>query len=310
MTPSILVTGGTGSFGQAFARHALTTHLTDRLCIYSRDELKQHEMRTAFGNDPRLRWFIGDMRDRDRLTRALDGVETVIHAAALKRVEVGEYNPGEMVKTNVNGAVNLIEAATDAGVERVIALSTDKACAPVNAYGVSKAMMERLLLAANNARGAAGPRFAVTRYGNVAGSRGSIIPIWRGQRDTGIPLTVTDPAATRFWMTMAEAVELVRWTLDRMQGGELIVPDLPAYEVGDLLQAMAGPTDRAAWLGGLGGGEKAHESMIGPHEVGLFRREGPYWSTRGTGVHLTGPLSSDKAVRLSVAELRERLAHV
>lgn len=307
---SLLVTGGTGSFGHAFTRHALDSGLSDRVCIYSRDELKQFEMRNAFGNDPRLRWFIGDMRDRDRLRRALDGVETVIHAAALKRVEVGQYNPGEMKKTNVDGATNLIEAATDAGVAKVVSLSSDKACQPVNAYGASKAMMEHLILAANNARGADGPRFAVTRYGNVAGSRGSIIPIWRRQRDVGEPLTVTDPSATRFWMTMAEAVELVRWTLDRMQGGELVVPDLPAYEVGDLLQAIASPTSTAAWTGGLGHGEKNHESMLGPHDYQLFRKEGPYWSTHGTGVALTGPLSSDKAVRLSVEELRQRLVTV
>jgi len=307
---SLLLTGGTGSFGHAFARHALDSGLTDRLCIYSRDEVKQFEMRTAFGNDPRLRWFIGDVRDRERMRRALHGVDVVIHAAALKRVEVGESNPLEMKKTNIDGAANLVEAATDAGVSKVVALSSDKACAPSNTYGASKAMMEHLVLAANNARGATGPRFACTRYGNVAGSRGSIIPIWRGQQAAGVPLTISDPQATRFWMTMAEAMELVRWTLDRMQGGELVVPDLPAYEVGDLMQAMGRPHDTASWLGGLGHGEKLAEMMIGPHDYRQFRREGPYWSTHGTGISLTGPLSSDAAVRLSVAELRERVALV
>lgn len=302
--PSILVTGATGSFGHAFTRHALDAGLTDRLCIYSRDELKQYQMRQTFTDDTRCRWFIGDMRDKDRLRRALDGVDIVVHAAALKRVEVGQYNPGEMKKTNVDGAMNLIEAATDAGVSQVVALSTDKACAPVNAYGASKAMMEALLLAANNARGAHGPRFAVTRYGNVAGSRGSIIPIWR---ETKGPVIATDLDATRFWMTLTEAVDLVTWTITHMQGGDLVVPDLPAYSVGDLAAAMG---KQIGHVSGLWPGEKAHESMIGEHDFHLFRRQGPYWSTKGSGVHLTRPLVSDRAARLSVAELRERLAHV
>lgn len=302
--PSVLVTGGTGSFGHAFTRFALDTGLTDRLCIYSRDELKQYQMRQTFTDDARCRWFIGDMRDQVRLRRALDGVDIVIHAAALKRVEVGQYNPGEMKKTNVDGAMNLIEAATDAGVSKVVALSTDKACAPVNAYGASKAMMEALILAANNARGATGPRFAVTRYGNVAGSRGSVIPIWR---DTKGPVIATDLDATRFWMTLQEAVDLVCWTVTYMHGGDLVVPDLPAYSIGDLAAAMG---RQIGHVSGLWPGEKAHESMIGPHDFHLFRRSGPYWSTKGDGVCLTRAVTSDKAPRLSVEELRERLAHV
>lgn len=307
---SILISGGTGSFGNAFARYALDHGLTERLVIFSRDELKQSEMRTRFGNDPRLRFFLGDVRDVQRLRRALDGVEAVIHAAALKQVDAIEYNPSEAVKTNVGGAHNLIEAATEAGVSKVVALSTDKACNPVNAYGASKLMAEKLILSANNARGATGPRFASTRYGNVAGSRGSVIPVWREAIRRGETCRITDPEHTRFYMELREAVDLVAWTLEKMIGGELVVPNLPAYRLGDLAEAM-GVTPEVV---GVRPGEKMAESMIGPDEVDGFSAPCPYFVRGGlwrdAPRKLTAPVTSDTAPRLTVEELRERLRGV
>mgnify|MGYP001616238152 CR=1 FL=1 len=308
---SILITGGTGSFGVAFTRFALLHGLTDRLVIYSRDELKQFEMRATFQDDRRIRWFLGDVRDKDRLRRACQGVEAAIHAAALKHVDALEYNPGEAVKTNILGTTNLIEAATDAGVRRVIALSTDKACGPVNAYGASKLMVERLMAAAHTARGRSGPIFAATRYGNVAGSRGSVIPRWLEAINLGQPLHLTDPAMTRFWMTLDEAVTLVAWTLAHANGGELVVPSLPAYQLGDLAVAV-GPKAQG-WeefeprivRTGLRAGEKMHESMISPDEAPLFEAEGQYFIRRETPPSrgLEAPITSDRAPRLSVGEL-------
>lgn len=274
---SILITGGTGSFGQAFVKRCLAERI-QRICILSRDEHKQAVMREEL-KDERLRWFVGDVRDRDRLRRAFEGVDTVIHAAALKRVEVGEYDALEMKKTNIDGAENVIEAATDAGVQRVVALSTDKACQPVSGYGASKLMMEKMILAANNARGEYGPRFAVTRFGNFAGSRGSVIPMWRGLLREGFKtLPVTDGTCTRYWMTADEAVELVMNTAKTMKGGELVTPDLPAFTVSDLAQAMGGEVE----IVGLRPGERIHEMM----------NDGE---------------SSEQAQRLSVGELKERL---
>lgn len=254
----------------------------DRVCIFSRDEWKQHQMRQEFKNDSRLRWFIGDVRDRDRLRRAMEGVDVVVHAAALKRIEVGAYNPGEMVKTNVIGSVNVIEAATDAGVGKVLMLSTDKACQPCSAYGHSKALAESVVLAANNSRGENGPLFAVTRYGNVAGSTGSVIPIWRAFISNGAKaVPVSDPEVTRFWMTQKEAVDLVWDTISDMKGGELVIPTLPAYRLGDLAMAMGAGME----VTGLANYEKLHESM----------REGE---------------TSEIARRMSVEEIREALTHV
>lgn len=278
---SILITGGTGFFGRGFVRTVLDQQLTERVCVLSRDEYKQATMRAEFGNDPRLRFFVGDVRDAERLRRAMDGVELVVHAAALKRVEVGEYDSGEMVKTNVVGAMNVIQAATDAGVAKVVALSTDKACEPVNAYGASKLLAEKLFLAANNARGAAGPRFAVCRYGNVAGSTGSVIPTWRRELAAGRDLVLTDPDCTRFWMSLDQAVQLVLSTAATMCGGELAIPDLPAYRVGDLAAAMGGQIRVSA----LGAGEKRHESMV-------------------------PGATSEHARRLTIIELKEALPHV
>lgn len=261
---SVLITGATGYFGQGMVRRLL--ELPDegcyRICVYSRDEAKQASMRASL-DDPldRIRWFIGDVRDQRRLRRAMEGVDLVIHAAALKRVEVGEYNPGEMIKTNVLGTMNMIEAATEAGVQKVVALSTDKACQPLNAYGASKLLMEKQVLGANNTRGAKGPRFAVTRYGNVAGSTGSVIPTWRHAIRTNSPIYLTDPDATRFWMTLKEAIDLVLTTSHSMQGGELVIPTLPAYRLGDLLLAMTPRTPEGIKASGLGPGEKRHELM-------------------------------------------------
>jgi UDP-N-acetylglucosamine 4,6-dehydratase len=277
---SILVTGGSGFFGRGFARKMLAMDV-QRVCIFSRGEYAQALMRQEFGNDPRLRFFVGDVRDRDRLTRAMDDVELVVHAAALKRVEVGEYDSSEMVKTNVLGAMNVIEAATDAGVSKVVALSTDKAYAPTNCYGASKLMAEKLFLAANNARGKDGPRFAVTRYGNVSGSTGSVIPTWRRELEQGRPVRLTHPEATRFWMTLDEAVDLVFNTADAMKGGELAVPTLPAYRLGDLAEAMGVKYH----VTGLGDGEKLAENMDAEQ-------------------------CSATARRMSVEELRGALEHV
>lgn len=286
---NILITGGTGFFGQGMVRHLLTKPWAERICIFSRDEAKQAMMRAQIA-DPnrRLHWFIGDVRDRARLTRAMNQVHTVIHAAALKRVEVGEYNPGEMVKTNVLGAMNVIEAATDAGVRHVVALSSDKACQPRNGYGASKLMMEKLILGANNARGMTGPRFACTRYGNVANSTGSVIPTWRAAIEAGRRPIITDPDATRFWMTLQEAIDLVLNTAETMNGGELVIPDLPAYRLGDLLGVLPRKVQDlpTAEHVGLGPGEKLHERM---------KEDGP---------------DSSQVRRMTVDELREALRQI
>lgn len=265
---SVLITGGTGFFGRAMIKHLLKQTAVSRICILSRDEAKQAVLRTLTDDpDNRLRWFLGDVRDQPRLRRAFDGVDTVIHAAALKRVEVGEKNPMEMAKTNVIGAMNVIEAAMDAGVTRVVALSTDKACHPINAYGASKLMAEKLFIAANNTRGKNGPRFAVTRYGNVAGSTGSVIPTWRAALNAGRVINITDRNATRFWMTERQAVELVWDACKYIEiRKQLIVPTLPAYKLGDLFAAVIKNTvPRLATLEcleiGLQPGEKMHEQM-------------------------------------------------
>lgn len=297
---NVLITGGSGTFGQAFARWALDNG-AQRVCIFSRDEWKQAQMRHGFGDDDRLRWFIGDVRDYDRLRRAFKTVEVVIHAAALKRVEVGEYNPEELVKTNVNGTVNVVQAATDAGVGKVVLLSTDKACAPVNAYGTSKLMAEKIVLAAQNAGGTSGPLFAVTRYGNVAGSRGSVIHRWRESKRDAF---MSHPDCTRFWMSLRDAVRIVWWTIRNMRGGELVVPDLPAYRLGDLAEAM----DVNATVSGMGPGEKFHEAMVNEEEFSSFSYVGPYWVKGGTGQAMRAPLTSDKAPRFTVAELRQKVA--
>lgn len=256
---SYLITGGTGSFGRAFARRLLDAGMSDRVCIYSRGEHAQAEMSEAFGHDERLRFLIGDVRDQQRLKRAMQGVDIVIHAAALKRIEVGQYNPLEMVKTNVDGAINVIEAAQDARcVERVVALSTDKAFQPCSPYGTSKALAESLFLAANNTTGQFGPRFSVTRYGNVWWSNGSVGPRWSQAVGAGKAITVTDLECTRFYMTMAEAVDLVLMAVKDETGRDLWIPELPAYDLSTLVEAFEPP---AVKVTGLPAWEKMHESM-------------------------------------------------
>lgn len=253
---SILITGGTGSFGQAFARRLLSQDV-DRVAIYSRGEYAQAEMRDAF-TDNRMRFFIGDVRDRDRMRWAFDGVDTIIHAAALKRIEVGHYNPMEMVKTNVQGTMNVIDAAMAAKVKRVVFLSSDKAWQPISAYGQSKALAETLILNANNQRPADGPSFRVVRYGNVAGSRGSVIPKWKGLKAAGgDTVPVSDPDCTRFYMRMDEAVDLVMAASMPDNDKAILIPELPAFRLGDLADVLKVRMD----VTGLPPWEKKHEGM-------------------------------------------------
>ena len=265
-----LITGGAGSFGQAFTEHLLKNNLSERIVIYSRCEVRQAEMRERF-NDKRLRFIIGDVRDVENLKRACRGVQTIIHAAALKRIEVGQYCPDEVIKTNINGTMNIITASNEA--LNVVLLSTDKAWRPVSPYGCSKALAESLILNANNMN--LGPRFAVTRYGNVAGSRGSVIPKWKAMGDA---VPVSDPDCTRFWMWMSEAVDLV---YNAIGTTGLHIPKLPAYRLGDLAEAMG----KIMSIKGLPDWEKQHEGMADGN-------------------------TSDVARRLSVAELRAMIAQL
>ncbi|KRB80302.1 UDP-N-acetylglucosamine 4,6-dehydratase (inverting) [Nocardioides sp. Root190] len=261
---SILITGGTGSFGKAFIRHALDNFDPRRLIIFSRDELKQFECRALFNDDPRLRWFIGDIRDQPRLTRAMHDVDYVVHAAALKQVDTGEYNPFEFVKTNVLGSQNVVEAAIDSGVKRVVALSTDKASSPINLYGATKLTADKIFTLGNNYAASYPTRFSVVRYGNVTGSRGSIIPKWRAMHERGESLPITDLRCTRFLITLPEAVQMVIDTFEMMQGGELVVPHIASHKVIDLAQAIAPGAEMHDI--GLRPGEKLHEEMISPEE--------------------------------------------
>lgn len=255
---SILVTGGTGSFGHCCVSRLLRDPNIKRVVIYSRDELKQYEMSQKF-TDPRLRFFIGDVRDQDRLAHALNGVDTVIHAAALKQVPTAEYNPFECIKTNVLGAENVVQACIDMNVRQVVALSTDKAAAPINLYGATKLCSDKLFVAANNIRGSQDIRFSVVRYGNVMGSRGSVIPFFLERRKTGV-LPITDPEMTRFNITLEEGVDLVYHALSTALGGEIFVPKIPSYRITDLANAI-GP-DCEHPVVGIRPGEKIHEEMI------------------------------------------------
>jgi UDP-N-acetylglucosamine 4,6-dehydratase (inverting) len=257
---SILVTGGTGSFGKSYIRRALRNPELERIIVFSRDELKQSEMAQDAGfDDPRIRFFIGDVRDADRLRRAMEGVDTVIHAAALKQVPAAEYNPFEAIKTNVLGAQNVIDAALTCDVRRVVALSTDKAAAPINLYGATKLCSDKLFVAANNFRGRHEVRFGVVRYGNVMGSRGSVIPFFMKQVKSGV-LPITDPRMTRFNITLDEGVTLVERACQLMWGGELFVPKIPSYRITDVAQAI-GPRCEQRNVG-IRPGEKLHEEMI------------------------------------------------
>lgn len=257
---SILITGGTGSLGKALVKFLLEETNVRRIAIYSRDELKQFHMRSLFNDDPRLRWFLGDIRDIERLKRALHGVEFVIHAAALKQVDTGEYNPMEFIKTNVLGSQNVIDACIDAGVKKVVALSTDKASSPINLYGATKLTADKLFVAANNYSHKYGTTFCVVRYGNVMGSRGSVIPFFQEIAEKGQPLPITDLRMTRFLISLEQAVRFVMDSLEMMSGGELYVPRIPSMRITDLAQAIA-PGAKMMEIG-MRPGEKLHEEMI------------------------------------------------
>ena len=260
----ILITGGTGSFGKKCARILLDEYDPQRLIIFSRDELKQHEMSIAGFNQPNIRFFIGDVRDVDRLRRAMVGVDVVIHAAALKQVPACEYNPIEAIQTNVNGGRNVIEAALDNRVHRVLALSTDKAVNPVNLYGATKLVAEKLFVQANAYRGGDPIRFASVRYGNVVGSRGSVVPLFREQRKSGC-ITITDERMTRFWITLDQGVRFVLRSIEQMMGGEVFVPKIPSMKMTDLADALAPGCERTAI--GIRPGEKLHEVLLSEDEA-------------------------------------------
>jgi UDP-N-acetylglucosamine 4,6-dehydratase len=261
---SILITGGTGSFGKRFSALLLKNHSPKKVIIYSRDELKQFEMQQQF-TAPCMRFFIGDVRDKERLKSAMRDVDYVVHAAALKQVPAAEYNPNECIKTNIYGAQNVIDAAIETGVSRVIALSTDKAANPVNLYGATKLASDKLFVAANNMSGAKGPRFAVVRYGNVVGSRGSVVPFFRKLLNEGVSkLPVTHAEMTRFWITLDEGVEFVVQNFQRMQGGEIFVPKIPSIQILDLVESISGNRDYE--IVGIRPGEKLHEVMV-PQEM-------------------------------------------
>jgi UDP-N-acetylglucosamine 4,6-dehydratase len=257
---SVLITGGTGSLGKALIQYLMENSKVRRIAIYSRDELKQHNLRNEIGEDTRLRWFIGDIRDLERLKRALHGVDFVIHAAALKQVDTGEYNPMEFIKTNVLGSQNVIDASIAAGVKKIVALSTDKASSPINLYGATKLTADKLFVAANNFSYSYGTVFSVVRYGNVMGSRGSVIPLWKSLADSGETLPITDFRMTRFWISIDQAVQFVMDSLEIMRGGELYVPRIPSMRIVDLAKAVA-PNAKLQEIG-MRPGEKLHEEMI------------------------------------------------
>jgi UDP-N-acetylglucosamine 4,6-dehydratase/5-epimerase len=257
---SVLITGGTGSLGKSLVKYLLEQTNVRRIAILSRDELKQQHLRAQFQDDPRLRWFLGDVRDLDRLRRAFHGVDYVIHAAALKQVDTGEYNPMEFIKTNVLGSQNVIDASIDAGVKRVVALSTDKASSPINLYGATKLTADKLFIAANNYSFTYGTSFSVVRYGNVMGSRGSVIPFFQEIAAQGRPLPITDLRMTRFWISIEAAVKFVIDSLEMMNGGELYVPRIPSMKIIDLANAIAPGVELEEI--GMRPGEKLHEEMI------------------------------------------------
>ncbi len=287
---TILVTGGTGSFGRTFIRKVLTEHSPAKVIVFSRDELKQWEMRASdpiFDHD-RIRYFLGDVRDRDRLLRAFRDVQYVVHAAALKQVPAAEYNPTEFIKTNIHGAMNVVDAAVDREVERVIALSTDKAANPINLYGATKLCSDKLFVAGNAYVGSRGiPRFSVVRYGNVLGSRGSIVPKWQRMVAEGCTeLPVTDARMTRFWITIEQAAQFVVDNFARMFGGEIFVPKIPSMKVVDLVAAIA-PQAKPRFIG-IRPGEKLHELMIGIDDARFaFEHEDHYTITPQAVTHVS-----------------------
>jgi UDP-N-acetylglucosamine 4,6-dehydratase len=313
----VLITGGTGSFGRHFTQVLLQEYRPKKLIIFSRDELKQSEMRAVYDDhgDSPVRYFVGDVRDKERLYRAMQGVTVVVHAAALKQVPACEYNPFEAVQTNVLGAKNIIDAAIDTGVERVIALSTDKAVNPVNLYGATKLVAEKMFVQGNSYVGSRPTKFSCVRYGNVVGSRGSVIPLFKKQSSTGV-LTVTDERMTRFWITLEQGVRFVIRCLGLMHGGEIFVPKIPSMRIMDLAKAVAPACEIR--LTGIRPGEKIHESLLADDEArhtveydGMFVVEPsfPWWREENwknsTSVPENFRYTSDaNADWLSVAELR------
>ncbi len=274
----VLITGGTGSFGKAFVHNMLKTSKTvERLVVFSRDELKQWEMQQHFPEKeyPQLRFFLGDIRDRERLKRAMEGIDTVIHAAALKQVPAAEYNPIEFINTNVLGSENVVQACIDTKVKNVVALSTDKAAAPINLYGATKLCSDKLFIAANNIKGSRDLKFSVVRYGNVMGSRGSVIPFFLKKAKEGA-LPITDTSMTRFNISLDEGVEMVRWALLNAEGGELFVPKIPSYKITDVAEAI-GPNCKKEIVG-VRPGEKIHEEMITRSDSATTVRIGKYFA--------------------------------
>lgn len=268
---TILITGGTGSFGNSFVPMTLAKYNPKKIIIFSRDEMKQWDMAKKFEDDSRVRFFIGDVRDKDRLYRALDGVDYVVHAAATKIVTSAEYNPFECVKTNINGAMNLIDVCIDKGIKRVVALSTDKASSPINLYGATKLVSDKLFVAGNSYSGGHETRFAVVRYGNVMGSRGSVIPFFMSIKDNGV-LPVTDPRMTRFMISLEDGVELVWHAFEDMEGGEVYVKKIPSMKISDLARVVA--PDAEQKIVGIRPGEKLHEQMISSEDA-LYAYEYP-----------------------------------
>lgn len=317
---SVLVTGATGSFGKRFVKHVLEQHDLKRLVIFSRDELKQFEMQQQF-QSPKLRYFLGDVRDKHRLYRAFDGVQVVIHAAAMKQVPASEYNPMEAVKTNIIGAENVIDVCIDQQVERVIALSTDKAANPANLYGATKLCSDKLFIAANALSGRHRTHFSVVRYGNVIGSRGSVVPFFLQRRKDGV-LPITDPRMTRFWITLTQGVQFVTDCLERMRGGEIFVPKIPSMGILDVAKAVAPECNTR--IIGIRPGEKLHEIMITQDDAlntaefsdHYVIQPAAEWWDRGAYLRETGsrPLSEDfqyssdrNSHWLTVDELRQVL---
>jgi UDP-N-acetylglucosamine 4,6-dehydratase len=313
---NILITGGTGSFGKKCTEILLREYEPQRLIIFSRDELKQHEMRISGFDHPSMRYFIGDVRDVDRLRRAMVGVDVVIHAAALKQVPACEYNPFEAIQTNVNGGKNVIEAALDNHVHRVLALSTDKAVSPVNLYGATKLVAEKLFVQANAYRGGDPIRLSCVRYGNVVGSRGSVVPLFREQRKTGT-VTITDPRMTRFWLTLDHGVRFVLRSIENMYGGEVFVPKIPSMRMSDLARAIA-PECRIREIG-IRPGEKLHEVLLSEDEARhsleleqdfVITPVHPWWKDQKNAVGTPLPegfkyASDNNTSWLTVGELRE-----
>ena len=314
----ILITGGTGSFGKKFVEIVSREYRPSKLIVFSRDELKQHEMRQQFsdcGNSP-LRYFIGDVRDPGRLARAFSGVDIVIHAAALKQVPACEYNPFEAIQTNIMGGKNVIDAALDRGVQKVIAISTDKAVNPVNLYGATKLCSEKMFVQANSYRGDKGARFSCARYGNVVGSRGSVIPVFREQAKNG-SVTITDARMTRFWITLEQGVRFVIRCIEQMHGGEIFVPKIPSMRLTDLAKAVA-PQCELKYIG-IRPGEKIHELLISEdearnavelHDMYVVRPAHPWWSVENWAGAKPLPedfsyASNNNARWLTIEELRE-----